>query len=127
MKETEKQLKTIYAIKCEATGRIYIGCCQGYENRIRAHFNDLRNGRKTVYKNGKHIQSQWQKDFNEHGRDSFLTYVIEKDVPKEQAIEKEFEYIAAYKSAEPEYGYNIIKKRAERLDIIYGAPDLPKG
>lgn len=96
---------TIYAIKCEETGRIYIGKTQReLYRRVLEHMFDLSHGLK-----GNSRSSQfrkWQEDFDKYGMDSFTAYTLETDVPPEDADDVENKYMRLYKSTDARYGYN---------------------
>lgn len=119
--------KTIYAIFCRATKRTYIGCCTNFKDRMWQHFNELANDQKRVrvsrYERGK---SQWQKDYDQYGREGFDVYVLEENVPAEWADKKELEYILKYRANELEYGYNLRPTKRPELVISCGAPPLPE-
>jgi transcriptional regulator with XRE-family HTH domain len=108
----EENYRTIYAIQCEATKRVYVGCTRNLEARIRAHFQELRSGRKKQYMGNmkdrapKDNRSVWQKDYDEYGESSFKIYVLDKDVPIEVSYNTEISWIKYYDSTNPKYGYN---------------------
>lgn len=115
--------KTIYAIQCTATKRIYVGCCTDVEARIRQHFRDLSKGCKTM--NTGKLQrgnTPWQDDFNAHGIDSFKAFIIRRDVPADQAEVLEREYILKYRANELEHVYNILPRFGPQVEIIEGEP-----
>lgn len=59
----------IYAIVCNKTWRSYVGQSFNIEKRLKQHFHLL--GKK------KHQNSEFQKDFNLYGQDSFKTEILE--------------------------------------------------
>lgn len=64
----EQQKNTgIYAIRCNVTGRMYIGMSRNILERVETHLGELR-------RNGySQINPQLQADFNEHGEKTFLS------------------------------------------------------
>jgi len=87
----------IYAIKCIANGKVYIG--QGANIRVRknGHFSNLRRG---CHKN-KHLQ----RSFNKHGESSFIFCVIEY-ASVEMLDASELFWISFFKSNDGIHGYN---------------------
>ena len=99
---------TIYAIRCKKTSRVYIGRTYRLEFRIKEHFRELRKGQKTFYSYEKFERhpSNFQKDYNKYGEESFEVYILEENVPPEKCKEKEASWIEIYHSTNPLYGYN---------------------
>ena len=123
--------KTIYAIHCRPTKRTYIGCCTGFETRIKQHFYELKQGRKWCkvvgrIGNASRAKSDWQLDYDKYGREAFDVYILETDVPATLAEGKELEYVLRYKSNYPEHGYNIRPSyKYPAFEIKQGAPPIP--
>lgn len=92
---------TIYAIRCEENGKVYVGRTQNLDQRLRAHLNDLKKGYKGNMRN-----PSFQQDFDEYGQESFKAYVLEENVPPDKAEEREAFWIAEYKATNPRFGYN---------------------
>lgn len=120
----KNKLYTIYAIQCESTGRVYIGSTSNFEQRIRAHFSDLKNGQKTVRINkNKREKSIWQCDFEKFGESEFHVFLIEENVPYSKEAERETHYINYYNATNPEFGYNVrISSRKPPLEFTKGLP-----
>lgn len=88
----------IYSIKCNKTGRIYIGRTTNIENRWRTHIHDLRLN--------KHHVHLMQTDFNKYGEDSFTFEIL--DEADFRTRDKEQAYMKAYDSYNPNFGYNYL-------------------
>ena len=109
----------IYAIQCVETDKIYVGCTQDFDNRIRTHFKELEKGEKTrqdFYKRER-VKSDWQNDFDKYGRDSFKVFILERNVKPEKAASLENYWIRYYDTKNPKYGYNIYSSVAEKEEI----------
>ena len=119
--------KTAYAIRCEKNGRMYIGCCANVDQRIRQHIGELRRGKKTMrVAYNKRGDSPWQKDFDEHGCESFKAYILEENIPAETASDIEGRYILKYRTNEPEFGYNLtVPKKQLPIELIKGMAPIP--
>lgn len=127
VKDTDKRMSTIYAIRCKENGRIYIGISFDPRNRINTHFAELAKGEKksTHYGN----MRLWQEDYNTYGRDAFEAYIMEENIPASKRREKESEYIEKYRSAEKGKGYNQLTEKNYKYkhEIIYGLPPMNNG
>lgn len=109
--------KTIYAIQHNVTKRIYVGCTVHLYKRIREHICHLRNG--------KHTNSEMQKDYDLYGED-FSYYIIEENVPYSQlgvnpkfslCFDRERLWMCTLKSNEIATGYNLMKhEQAPTID-----------
>ena len=86
----------IYSIKCNETGKEYIGRTEDYERRIKYHMSRLQNG--------KHPIRDMQSDFDKY-RDSFRVSVLEETTSVFQR-DREYELIESHKSYLRENGYN---------------------
>ena len=119
---------TVYGIRCKENGKIYIGCtCRQVEERITAHFNELRRRGKT-YRNskGERELTPWQIDFNQFGEDAFEFYILEKDVSEDNHRETETNWIEEYRSYDKRYGYNVKKGSAKRKHYYEIKEELPE-
>ena len=121
----DQKLYTVYAIRCKENGRIYVGCTKNLESRIKSHFSELLRGEKS-----KNIGSsmredyQWQKDFNEYGRNAFQCFILESHILEENKRTREDYWVSFYHSTDPEYGYNIKHPIPTKLDLLF-EPGLP--
>ena len=107
---------TIYAIRCKNNGKLYIGKTTKLNERIQAHFSEL--------KNGKHSVKAMIDDFNKYGKDGFEIYILEENVTYENR-QKEYEYMRMYNSFDEKYGYNRgdkKKKEVKKFNYIYSLP-----
>lgn len=101
-------VSSIYAVRCKANGKVYIGRSCQPEVRMMHHIYEMRNGNKTVrdYNAKTRIKSPMQLDFDAFGEEAFEFYVLEKDVPPELCKDREAYWIAEYRSTDHRYGYN---------------------
>ena len=113
---------TIYGICCKKSGRVYIGRTYRLENRIKEHFAELRNGKKTCYQNGQRVMSNMQKDYDKYGEDSFNVYIIEENVPPERVKQREAYWIEKYRADDMRYGYNRLTEKEDIPAFKYGLP-----
>lgn len=88
--------RTIYAIRHNATQRIYIGSSFNYEQRVRNHLYALRGHRHSV--------EDMQKDFDNYGDDYTIT-VLEENIDYDNR-HKEYEWMEKYQSYVRGKGYN---------------------
>lgn len=91
----------IYAIQNTTTSQVYVGSTVNFNQRWKQHFNALQRGDHP----NRYLQSSWTK----HDNEAFKFYVLER-VPAEKELleKKEALWIAATKSAEKPFGYNLI-------------------
>lgn len=122
-----KEPSTVYAIRCSENGKVYIGRTQNLERRLREHFRDLKKGCVSNTCGGVRGKSDLQKDFIKYGQDAFEIYVLEDGVSPADVREREAFWIAEYRSAEREFGYNLhSEKPAETYQIKRGLPPKKK-
>ena len=88
--------RTIYAIRHNATQRIYIGSSFNYKQRVKNHLYALRGHRHPV--------EDMQKDFEEFG-DDYAIIVLEDNIDYENR-HKEYDWMEKYQSYVREKGYN---------------------
>lgn len=118
----------IYAIRCKATGRIYIGSSHDKDERIRQHMSQLRNGKKTFLnqKTGLREKTAWQLDYDKFGEQDFEFYVLEPKVPYGHRRAEEKKWIDKYCAIDPRYGYNYDPmKLLAKIEWCDGTPPLP--
>jgi hypothetical protein len=112
---------TIYAIRCKATKRMYIGRTkQSTEERIKSHL--------TLLRSNKHTSKLMQEDYNKYGEDNFEYYELETGLKFEDR-NKECFYMDRYKTCNPKYGYNRQDNHNRAKGCIpkaKGLPDIPK-
>jgi len=107
---------SIYAIRCKANGRVYIGRTSKISERIQTHFSEL--------KRKKYSSKLMIEDFEKYGKENFEIYILEENVPWESRF-KEYEYMRTYNSFDEKYGYNRgdrNKKEQNKFDFIYDLP-----
>lgn len=90
--------RTVYAIKNVVTNRIYVGSTgRPVRYRLHEHFLSLRRG--------EHRVELFQKDFNEHGEESFACKVIGR-WPRNEALRMEVFMMKVLRTQSEKYGYN---------------------
>lgn len=87
----------IYLIRNTANAKVYVGCSANVEKRISCHRRELQKGSH----GNVHLQAAW----NKYGPGSFEFVVLRVDDPNE-LVELEQQYIDAFQSTDPEFGYN---------------------
>lgn len=108
----------IYAIRCNATGRLYVGISTNIDGRLRNHLANLRAG--------KHPAAELQADFDKHGEGSLSLFVLEEGLTADEARRKEQEYITEYDTRNLAHGYNIVHPGVrEQLCLIHAKPPKP--
>lgn len=109
---------TIYAIRCKANGRMYIGRTkQLTEERIKAHL--------TLLRSKKHTNKLMQEDYNKYGEDNFEYYELETGLTFENR-NKECFYMDKYKTCDSRYGYNTRDNHSRAKGIIKIIKGLPE-
>lgn len=117
---------SIYAIRCNPTGRLYIGMSKQVEERIRQHLQELRLGSHNV--------KLLREDYNIYGPDAFSFFVLEGGLSDLEARQREQDYMDEYNSRNPKFGYNSAHPRYGRNTlaaqvkphIIYDKPPMPQ-
>ena len=118
----------VYGIRCKENGRIYIGCTRRpLQDRLADHFFELkRNGKTFCKETGKRDLSNWQKDYNQYGKDGFDFYLIEDNIPDDDHMEREAYWIREYKSHEEQYGYNLrVRDKVKQFTYTVALPPKP--
>lgn len=125
----EKLKYSIYAIRCTANGRIYIGCTSDVQKRIHQHFLELRKYEKIKTSNVNKTKSgvEWQEDFDKYGEESFESYLLEDNIPYSDKGARENHWILEYGSFDPQKGYNTKVSRPQVYKIIKGLPPKMEG
>lgn len=117
MTQTERSYEpvlrsTVYAIRHNKTGRIYVGATNRLGNRIKQHIDALREGR--------HPNELMQSDFYKYGDDfSFciLHDFYRRDEGALYLVERMF--MTILKTRNPEYGYNYKDNSTDfKLDSV---------
>lgn len=125
--------RSVYAIRCKANGKMYIGSSVNPETRIKTHFSELKNklmkGLDNCYlgstKESKERNLAFLTDYKTYGIEGFEFYILERDLPYYESFEREQYYTLLYRTNEVDFGYNraagnrIVPKSFE---IIEGLP-----
>ena len=90
------QLRYVYAIQHNVTGRIYVGSAKDVAYRYRSHLSQLRHGR--------HKNSEMQRDYNEHG-ESYSVFIL-AIIKRPEDCRLEFKWMDKLKTYDPRIGYN---------------------
>ena len=101
--------RKVYAIRHNATDRVYIGSSLNVDRRFKQHLYALQAHT--------HVVDDMQKDYDEHGEDFTLT--ILDTINDESEIEKEYEWMDKYQSFIRGVGYNY--KDLKRRNAARGA------
>ena len=118
-----KAPSTIYAIRCSANGKVYIGRTQDLERRMREHLNALRKGTKDICRR---VNCGFQADFDKYGESNFKLHILEGNVAQEDLRSRESYWIEEYRSSDPQYGYNLSSERmVEGFEVVDGIPPKP--
>ncbi|QGZ15810.1 homing endonuclease [Acinetobacter phage vB_AbaM_Kimel] len=88
----------IYKIENTKTGKCYVGSAKNFKSRWARHFKDLENGC--------HSSIKLQRSYNKHGRDVFITCILE-ELPYSKDIIIDRENYWMQKLNSKENGYNI--------------------
>ena len=88
--------RTVYAIRHNKTGKVYIGSSKHPEQRVKSHLYALRAGRHSV--------GDMQSDFNTYGEDYTITYL--EEITKHEDSIHEYEWMRKFKSYIRGAGYN---------------------
>lgn len=125
-------MKAIYAIRCKANGKMYIGKTEAA--RIRARINQ-----HLQYLERNSHNYHFQKDFNKYGKDAFEYRVLEiYDEREADEIDfhrlHEYEWMKIYRTTDKKYGYNTEDKAAIAyirtdeilIDYVEGLPPFPE-
>lgn len=91
-------MRTIYAIRHNPTGKVYVGSSTQVDRRIRGHILNLRRG--------VHPVEAMQEDYYRFGED-YSFYILER-CPKDvqQLIRREYLWMDVLHTRDPERGYN---------------------
>ena len=88
--------RTVYAIKHNRTGRVYIGSSKRPELRIKCHISALRGGRHSV--------EDMQADFDKYGEDYTISFL--EVIKKYDDRFHEYEWMKQFNSHIRGFGYN---------------------
>lgn len=106
---------TIYAIRCKANGKVYVGSTSNFNRRMHEHFYDLTAGMHQYHSEVNNKQQlMFQLDYYEYGLNGFEIIILDENIPQRFKRYAEQFYISSFKSLEIEYGYN---KRAESANL----------
>lgn len=119
----ESRLYSVYAIRCAANGKIYVGCMADVRGRIRSHFQQLQRGQKKNF--GIHTGStEWQMDYDKYGEGAFEYYVLQENIPFAKKADAEADWIIRLHAKEREHGYNVRSPKLMPIPIPF-VPGLP--
>lgn len=133
--ENQKRPRTIYALRCKANGKVYIGKTGDVKSRIQAHFLEISH---TIKWQRDHPECKFEigwygyaRDALKYGKEGFEVWILEENISPEEATDREAYYIDLYKSKDPKYGYNKCGAKRpvqQNPDAQYGLPpNLAKG
>ena len=99
--------RTVYAIKHNKTGRVYIGSSKRPVQRVEQHMSDLRGGRHSV--------EDMQADFNTYGQDYTVEFL--EVITKFSDRSHEYEWMRKYNSGTRGVGYNYKDRSMQERKI----------
>lgn len=125
--ENQKRPRTIYALRCKANGKVYIGKTGDVKSRILAHFQEFNRVAKWQKEHpGYRFGTGWYGytyDALKYGKEGFEVWILEENLSPVEAADREAYYIGLYKSEDPDYGYNKSSAKHPRLSgVRYGLP-----
>ena len=89
--------RTVYLLRLEATGKMYIGSTAHLYQRFKAHYQLLERGL--------HPSKNLQADYD-RSEDKTLTLTVLEDIRSFTERGKEYKWMEHYRSFDPVYGYN---------------------
>lgn len=89
--------RIVYALKHNATGKMYIGSTANPRQRFLKHTNRL--------KNGTHHSKRLQADYDQY-EDKSLTLITLDEIRTFDERNKEYKWQAVYNTCDPKQGYN---------------------
>lgn len=92
----------VYKITNTINGKIYIGISNDFPQRMRSH-------ESKAFSHGKEHGLYFYQAIRKYGWDNFTKEVLESNLSREDACNREQFYIEQYKSNFPNYGYNLTK------------------
>ena len=131
--ENRNRPQTIYALRCKANGKVYIGKTGDALNRIAAHFQEINRVIKYQKEHpGHQFGVGWYGytyDALEYGKEGFEVWILEENLSPTEAEDREAYYIRLYKDTEPAYGYNKSNAQRPRPIAVHNGlpPNLAKG
>lgn len=120
---------SIYAIRCRENGKIYVGCTYDVPGRLRAHFEELKKGRKrTCGKVPNPGGASWQHDYDQYGKEAFEYYILQENITSKDKASVEAYWINRLHSKEVAYGYNAhhAKLQPPPFPFVKGLPPEPR-
>lgn len=89
--------RVVYALRHDPTGKVYVGSTHKIINRITNHINSL--------KHGSHAVEVMQRDYDKYGG-PYTVFVLDT-ISGMNDTNKEYLWMDALRSRDPEYGYNV--------------------
>lgn len=115
--------RQVYAIKHNATNRVYIGSSDDVERRFKSHLNKLRAH--------KHHIEDMQADFDLYGEN--YTFTVLEDIVKFDDKSKEYEWMKKYQSHIRGIGYNykdhafLLKQHPSKYTFTFNGKTMSIG
>lgn len=94
----DKSMYCIYKIKNKINNKVYIGLTNNFDNRMRQHRHGINSSRNHY---------PLYRSMAKHGLNNFEFIILESNLTKIQAIDREIDLIVEYKSRDDKFGYNI--------------------
>lgn len=114
----ESRLYSVYVIRCKENGKIYVGCTDDVQRRVKAHMLDLRHHRKRSC--GPHSGgASWQKDYDLYGEGAFEYYILQDRIANADKASVESYWINRLHSKEEDHGYNSHHAKSQPVPIPF--------
>lgn len=115
--------RSVYAIFCEATKRIYIGVSANPEVSIKTKLRSAKGLNDYCRNHPKELSrlGVFECDFDKYGEGAFTPYLLEVNIPADKADERKWHWISEYNATDPKYGYN--GRGGERVEFMLGLPE----
>lgn len=91
-------MQSIYLLRNNANGKVYVGRTGRFEHRKKLHINDLRANR--------HSNKMLQSDFNLYGEDAFSFEVVYQTKERLTNTHLEQAFMKALRTYDDNFGYN---------------------
>lgn len=91
-------MQSIYLLRNNANGKVYVGRTERFENRKKLHLNALRSNR--------HPNQMLQDDFNTYGEEAFSFQIVYQTNRCLTNSHLEQAFMVALRTYDAEFGYN---------------------
>ncbi len=109
---------TVYVIRDQETGKVYVGSTVTFSQRRACHLRQLRAG--------KHHSVPLQRAFSKRGEDAFCFDILEANVHTSFLVEREQYWLDRLHAADPAFGYNVSPTAGSPLGVRHSAATRAK-